>query len=288
MRLLFDIITVAGFLLTALGTYLTVMSGEQAEEIVRPLVIACIALTLVFATLWYHSFHKSMLLKSVFHGGNHISEALNMIVDLNHSPKRKSHVQQGIVALSEICQEVSAGLRKYHSPDIAICIHYVNSDNEGAYVNTLCRNTESKKRPAKRAVTAKSVDYIKDNSDFDRVVNLFKRKPLDKVYYLNNFLPFSPYYRNSHFSSEMQPVYYRSFGWAHRIFRWELPYRSTLVVPLVTTISPKEKRVEGFLSIDSPKCWSFSRDYDLPIVQRFAAAIAPLVAAYNNSNLLDR
>lgn len=288
MRYFFDVLTILGFLLTLLGTYLTYKSGESAEVLEKPIVSTCLIGLLLFASLWYHSFHRSAIYKSVFKGEGYINEALNQIIYLNHIPKRKSHVAKGISELSEICQQVSAGFRKYHKPDISICIHYVNSDENGPYVYPLCRNTESKSRPTKRVSTSLKHDYITENTDFSSIMNSFKKVPDEKIYYINNFLPFSPYYKNSHFSSSMRVKYYKRFGWFYRIRFWELPYKSTLVVPIITSESSVEKKIEGFLSIDSPQCWSFSVYYDLPIIKRFAGAIAPLVSKYNRSNLLDK
>lgn len=283
-----DILTVVGFLLTALGTYLTYKSGETAEVITQPLVTICLVLTFLTTIGWYHFFFKSAILKSVLQGRDHIDGAMNLIYELNHDPKRKVHVQQGIQALSEICQQISAGLRKYHSPDISVCIHYVNCDDKGPYVNVLCRNTESKQRQAGRPPAAFDKDYIDENSDFKSIIPLLRARYIKDIYYINNFLPFSAYYRNSHFSKERSEAYYRTFGWISRIATWELPYKSTLVVPLISFDQKGGRQVEGFLSIDSPKLWSFSKSYDLPIVIHFAGIIAPLVAKYNQSNLLDK
>ncbi len=285
MRWLFDLITVLGFILTALGAYLTCNADTSVEVMKQTLLIAFVSLALFTTVGWYHYYYKSKILKSVLKGRDHINGTTNRLIELNHNPKIKVHVKHGIQDLSEICQEISAGLRKYHAPDISVCIHYVNKDENGYYVNVLCRNTESKQRQSKRAPFASNKDYINDNTDFKLLIPLLSAKHINKIYYLNNFLPFSPYYRNSHFSVEMQPRYYGTFGWIYRMIMWELPYKSTLVVPLVS-VQDKKRQIEGFLSIDSPKLWSFSKSYDLPMVLHLAGMIAPLVSKYNQSNLL--
>lgn len=288
MRWIFDIITVIGFLLTGFGSYLSYVSYYKIEDIKDTLVSFCLLMTTILAIGWYHFFHKAMILKSVHNGRNHIDEALSMIMELEHNHKNKTHVEKGIIALSEICQEVSHGMRKYHSPEISICIHYTNTDTSGRhYVNTLCRNTESRKRPKKRPKSNAEHDYFSENTDFAVILEKSYYMPIDQLFYINNFLPLSPYYRNSHFSEHMRKKYYSRFGWIARMYNWELPYKSTLVVPLVFSDNNRDTIV-GFLSLDSPKMWSFSITYDLPIVQSIATAMAPIVFKYNSQNLLDK
>lgn len=286
-RWIFDALTIIGFFLTVLGTYLTYNSGEEAEKLKTPIIYGCVFIAISTSIGCYHFYHKSQILSSVHEGRNHVDRALNLIFNLNNNPKQKAHVQQCISVLSEICQEVSAGLRKYHSPDISVCIHYVNQDENGPYVNILCRNTESKNRQSKRPPAATDKDYIDENTDFKYLIPLLKAKHIDKIYYRNNFLPFSPWYKNSHFSIEMQRKYYGKNGWIFRMFKWELPYRSTLVVPLITVSHNNNRHIEGFLSLDSPKVWSFSKSYDLPIVLHLANVIAPIISIYNQRNLLN-
>lgn len=288
MRWIFDIITVIGFLLTGFGAYLSYVSYYKVEDIKDPLVSFSLIMTTVLAIGWYHSFHKSMILKSVHKGRNHIDDAMNMIMELEHNPKNRTHVEKGIISLSEICQEVSHGMRKYHSPEISICIHYANKDDTGhLYVNTLCRNIESRKRPKKRVASNLKHDYFSENTDFAMILEKSDYLPIERLYYINNFLPLSPYYRNSHFSKYMREKYYGRFGWVIRMYNWELPYKSTLVVPLIISDN-NSNAIVGFLSLDSPKMWSFSKTYDLPIVQSIATAIAPLIYKYNSNNLLDK
>lgn len=284
---IFDCITVVGFLLTALGTYLTLKSDVARDILEQSLakIGFCIVVTAVLAC--YHYFHKAVLLESVLRGRDSVAGAINMILHFKNNPASIEHVQQGLHNMSEICQHISAAFRKYHAPDVAVCIHYLNVDeNQRYYVNVLCRNTETKKRHTSAPPPAFDKDFLEENTDFNSLFPKLKTHKISEIYYLNNFLPYSPFYRNSHFSEEKQKSYYKLFGIFHRIFNWELPYKSTLVVPLITIQSERIRHLEGFLSIDSPKLWAFSLSYDLPIILTIAEAIAPIVKIYNQSNLL--
>lgn len=288
MRLLLDIISVLGVLLTALGTYLTIRSGVSPEVISNELVVGCLILSFIAIFFFFHYFARTKILESVLRGHRNLDNAMSQIAVLNKTPDDKIHIEKGITSLSEICQGLSGGLRNYHAPDISVCIHYVNEDSNGYYVNVLCRNTESKHRQSKRPPAHSTKDYIDENSDFKTIIPMLRFKQVDEIYYMNNFIPFSIFYRNSHFSQEMKDKYYGFGGWYYRISKWELPYKSAMVVPLLTIDEKNNRSIEGFLSIDSPKLWSFSKKYDLPIVLKFANAIAPVIAKYNRSNLLNK
>jgi len=289
MRWIYDVITVSGFLLTAFGTYITYNSVLAPEILGNNLFTYSLILTFIFAICFCHYFFKYGIAKSVLNGRDHLNQAMIQITELNDSLKSKVNIEKGISKLSEICQDLSASLRNYHAPNISVCIHYVNSDDTGRpYVNVLCRNTESKQKQTRRPPAYSEKDYIDLNTDFSRLIPLLKVRHIDKLYYLNNFIPFSPFYRNSHFSSDMKNRYYGFCGWIIRITKWELPYKSAIVVPIITADDKRNRNIEGFISIDSPRLWSFSRHYDLPIVIHFASAVAPFVAKYNQNNLLKK
>lgn len=285
MRWIFDIITILGFGLTAVGTYLTAKSGEAAVLIQTPIVKVSLIIAVIAAVGWYHYYHKSMIMKSVLEGRDHIAGALHMISEVSRQNTSKTNVQKGIEQLSEICQKVSAGMRKYHTPNISVCIQYINKDNLGPYVKVLCRNTDSKKRHDKRPISALTKDYINENTDFQYIIPMLSIVNSEKIYYINNALPFSPFYRNSRFSKSKRIKYYGHLGIFYRICDWELPYKSTLVVPIIEE-NKGTCTIQGFLSIDSPKYFSFSRKYDLPIIRHLADALAPVIGNYNRHNLI--
>ncbi len=285
MKWFFDIITVLGFFLTALGTYLTVKSGEALELIREPILTVSLIVMVLCLIGCYHYYHKSQIMASVMEGRNQMAPTIKKILEINQKYNGRTHVQHCISDLAEVCQEISAGMRKFHSPNISVCIQYVNQDTKGPYVNVLCRNLESKKRHESRPPSAGEKDYIDENTDFKKLLPLLSTSETKDIYYLNNFLPYSPFYRNSRFSDVKRKKYYGSGGWFHRIRSWELPYKSTLVVPLIIENS-KERKVVGFLSIDSPALRSFSSKYDLPVIIYLAKMIAPFVEKYSQKNLL--
>lgn len=81
MRWFFDLITVLGFLLTVLGTYLTVRS-ESTSDIMQNELIHYGAPLLLLTTLgWFHWFRKYNIAKSVFNGRTDLNEAHIKAID---------------------------------------------------------------------------------------------------------------------------------------------------------------------------------------------------------------
>lgn len=282
-----EFIAIVGFLLTALGTYLSWRSTASQHLIHDELLKICGILVVIFGVGWFYYYHHYHLAKSVIEGRDTMSNAHAMISDLAGERICKSKIQQQLESLSLICQEISKAFEHYHDVGIAVCIHYLNSEDKKYYVNCLCRDVNSRNRPRNSPRPGKTKDYIEDNSDFRHLFSELSYKSVSKVYYLNNFLPFSPYYRNSHFSDVMTKKYYNYFGWFHRAFRWELIYKSTLVIPMVIH-EKNTPKIIGFLSIDSPRVWAFSTTFDLPSLQSVAASLAPVVNRFVLKNQLDK
>lgn len=280
-----DFLTVIGFLLTALGTYLTCRSSAAGDLILNELFIGGSVLVLFTSFGYFRYFHRSKLFESIIDCRGKLDEAKNMIMELARDTRKCGHIQQCPAELSEICQKIAVSFKKFHEPEIAVCIHYVNRDDEGkGYVNILCRNTDSKHRPESTPPPASEIDYIDDNTDFKSLFPKLRSSSIDKIYYFNNFLPFSFRYKNSHFSLETQKIYYESvWGW-FRFVDWRLPYKSTIVVPLIVETSPRRREIQGFLSIDSTRQWAFSKDHDVPLLIGLAKDITPIVKIYVNRN----
>lgn len=281
-----DFLTVFGFLLTALGTYLTCRANAAGDLINNELFIGGSILVVITSLGWFWYFHKAKLYESIIECREHLDEAKNMIMELGRDKDKCEHVQQCPAILTEICQKVAVSFRKFHEPEIAVCIHYVNRDDEGkAYVNILCRNTDSKHRPESTDIPASDTDYIDDNTDFKSLFPKLKSSSINNIYYFNNFLPWSFRYRNSHFSTDTQKKYYCLMGFIFRLFDWKLPYKSTIVLPLIVEKHPRKREIQGFLSIDSSRQWAFSRIHDLPLLISLAKDISPIIKIYVNKNL---
>lgn len=105
MRWLFDIITIIGFFLTIVGTYLTIRSGT-AVELMRDEIICYGSIGLVVSLLlFYHWFKKYQIAKAVFKGMTSINEAhVKAIYFGKELSKNRPSIKQCISEYSTICQ----------------------------------------------------------------------------------------------------------------------------------------------------------------------------------------
>lgn len=286
MQWLRDIISVLGFLLTAYGTYVTYRSDLGVEVMRDELLRYSTLITFVCCVGVYHYYNKFHIVRSVLNGREKLDDVYGLIYELDENPQTIRRLKQGNDKLSDVCQLMSAAMRKYHSPSLTVNILYLNRREDRPYVNLLCRNKESLTRSKGRPKGYSDLDYVTDNTDFQSLIWKSQYNPIDKVYYLNNFLPLSITYNNTHFPQEWKQKYDSLLvGWYYRITHWCLPYRSSLVVPIVTSLGNQEYRIEGFLAVDSPQLNSFSKNYDLPLVRNVANALAPIIANYAQMHL---
>lgn len=137
---IFDIVTVLGFFLTALGTYLTIKSGVAVKILKDDLSKVYAIIFVISLIAAYHYFYKAAFLESVLDGHKSIESAKNKMLEIQRDPKSLKNVQRGIQDMSEVCQHIAAAFRKYNTPDVSVCIHYINveeGDAKGHYVNVL-------------------------------------------------------------------------------------------------------------------------------------------------------
>lgn len=299
MRKLFDLITVLGFLLTALGTYLTARS-ESTSEILQNELIFYGALLLLLTTLgWYHWFRKYQMAKSVFKGWTDLNDAHIKAIDFAKNwSKNKYSVHECVNEYSSICQLITKGFKQYHNADISITVKYTNQDvNAGQngnpssiYVKDLCRDINSKERRTLRATMHKDrIDYIADNSDFDHIYSIMDKRPMEDVYFFSNCLPCRLGYKNTHIHADWNVWWKRLIAFlTFGKYCWGLPYKSTIIVPISSTTLQSQELIEGFLCADSNKPFVFSKKYDLVIMQELASVLYTMTSLINHKYLISK
>lgn len=274
MQIFFNILTVLGFLLTFLGTYLTIKSGSSEEVLSNGLIFWLLIISVITASGWYIYFHKFYIIKSVLRGRSELQQVHNTIIDVEKQSKKNiGKYADCLKELSVLCQHIACGMRRFHSSEIAVNVHYLNREKceNGVreYVEILARNTDSI-RHRKNGMKVEK-DYIEHNTDFSTVIYKMQNCQQNDHYYFCNWLCWNPYYKNSHLTK-----FFLIHPFLGLFCKWPLPYRSAIVVPIKTEDEGKQK-IWGFLSIDSNKSYAFSKKYDLPIMMEMAETIAPFV-----------
>jgi len=118
--------------------------------------------------------------------------------------------------------------------------------------------------------------FVDENTDFLSIL-----KNIDKAngdYYISNQLPLLYGYKNSSFRYYKDlPEDYGFFPFRAllRWYRWPLPYKSTIVVPIWpgTAKEISQETLVGFLCVDSPNMFAFNRDRDLDIMHGVAEGL---------------
>lgn len=131
------------------------------------------------------------------------------------------------------------------------------------------RSNPSNKPPPKH--------FVHLNSDFSRIIRRFKN-PYQR-YFLSNNLPFFWSYENTSFQVYGEPsdITFPVFSHLMRNWRWPLPYKSTMVVPICALTSKSEEDIVGFLCIDSPQRGVFKKSYDLDLAKGVADGLSPKI-----------
>lgn len=298
MRWILDVITILGFLLTAIGTYLTVRSDSTNELIQNELIRYGAIVTFLSILGWFHWFRKYYIAKSVF-SRTSINEAHIKAMDFSKTwSKNKYSINECVSEYSKICQLMTKGFRQYHRVGINITVKYINfernTDNANCepkmYVRDLCRDIESQLKRSQRVSLHKDVkDYISDNTDFEHIYRIMSKRPIEDVYFFSNCLPCYIGYKNTHIHADLNVWWKRLISFfTIGMCGWALPYKSTIIVPISSTTSQGCEYIEGFLCADSSKPFIFSKKYDLVIMQEMASVLYSMTHLINQKHLVSK
>lgn len=177
-----------------------------------------------------------------------------------------------ILYLTNICTAISEAFEIVKNTKIGVCIKYVNGEFNNPYVKTLCRDSHSNNQ-RKELDELEDEDYIMQNTDFAHIFKLIGQqvKP-NKLFYCQNRLANKHQYNNTHLKDIELPS--GLFDYYARRSKWPLPYKSTVVVPF---LSSKGNNLDGFLCIDSSNSDCFIKDKDVAILQQIALFMQELI-----------
>lgn len=200
---------------------------------------------------------------------NQIREISNNLI-ANKENIINQNISDIILQLVRVCTNISNAFEIVKKNKIGVCIKYVNSENDNLYVKTLCRDINSYNN-REDFDKLKNLDYLTQNTDFTHIMNLMKEKVEYKyLFYCQNNLDNTYQYNNTHLKEINIPP--SIFAYFQRKKKWPLPYKSTIVVPLL-----KENNLNGFLCIDSPDSKCFIKGKDVAIVQQIALILQDLI-----------
>jgi hypothetical protein len=187
--------------------------------------------------------------------------------------------------LEKLCDEVSNAFNKIYDSNVGVCIKFIVNDNGRPRCETLVRDSNSNARSRKSGSQDTTKHWIDANSDFEFIYNNFNDENVETSYYLEQHLPNCHDYKNTRIKTGWKPpkifLFPEKFA---RKWNWPLPYKSTLIVPIVPLIAndQSQETIRGFLCVDSPNEGVFNKYYDVDIMKGIADGI------YNQIDLIHQ
>ena len=136
---------------------------------------------------------------------------------------------------------------------------------------TFCRDRHSAKRRENEKPDTKH--WLDENTDFIAILSNIE-SPGGR-YFFSNQLPFLSDYKNTSFGLYSTPYAGQVplFKDIIRAWKWPLPYKSCIVVPICPSYSRKMSNLVGFLCIDAGKIGAFKKEYDVDLLSGVADGI---------------
>ncbi len=186
--------------------------------------------------------------------------------------------------LKDLCTNISFALTTISGYKVSCCIKVMTQKDNGTdYVlKTLCRDTHdglSRARP-----DYKKEHLVNANTDFKTLLNDLENGK--SRHFMSNKLNWLKQYDNSSFDSYGgKPNWTNSyladfFLLILRTVRWPLPYKSTIIVPIIPVNYKPNDGILGFLCVDSKHMFVFRRYYDVDLLVGLADGM------YNSINQL--
>ena len=187
--------------------------------------------------------------------------------------------------LVKLCDAVSHAFSKIYGCKIGVCIKFIVNDNDRPRCETLVRDSNSNSQSRKSGTQDETKHWIDANSDFQFIYDNFNDDNVQTSYYLEQHLPNCHDYKNTRLKYNWNPKTYWPFLARYaRKWNWPLPYRSTLIVPIVPLLANEQSQdaIRGFLCVDSASEGIFNKYYDVDIMKGVADGI------YNQIDLINK
>lgn len=231
--------------------------------------------TIALFFLGYNYYLISKYRKKVRYADIH--EELNMGFASLHSIDRMNSesISQIGQHLIDLCDSISNAFSKVNGNHIGACVKFLTIDGDRPRALTLVRDRKSSTKNRKTGRTDKTKHWIDSNSDFDFIYSNFDNENIDTTYYLATKLPCKSDYRNSRLKDWPPKTKLFLLNNVLRQKLWPLPYKSTLVVPIVPLFANEQEQaaIRGFLCIDSSKNVAFTKTIDVEILKGISDAL---------------
>lgn len=240
-------------------------------------------LAVVFLSLLFAGFLlENIRLKSILTRDARYSEGLH---HLNEGFSKIHHVENEempelntvISACEHLCKDVAHVFTLITGTPCSVSIKTLAKGSDPDAPHRLKAETFARDRRGDRG-TGTVENWIDKNSDFLHILE--KIGSAKGKYFFSNNLPGRKNYRNTSFAAYGEPPEIRLL----RYWRWPLPYKSTVVVPICPSGYGSSSTLLGFLCVDSPNLGAFKKDHDVDLLQGVADGLFNLLNRMLNVN----
>lgn len=239
-----------------------------------------LALLVIFAILTVVFWRENIIKRRYVEGSEYLKKLHQDIISLQSRIKSLDE-EKFSLPLHQICHNISKIFSNLRDKQIFACIKYINVNSHGEYyVQSLCRDADSFER--NNLVPIKSdKDYIHKNSDFSLIINdIADNVSRENIFFFSNNLPNEYGYQNSHLNER------KLRSWFDRYRCWPLPYKSTIIVPILSASKQtKDSTLYAFLCIDCKHLGAFDKTRDIVILQTIALQLLPIIEYICNKYL---
>jgi hypothetical protein len=215
---------------------------------------------------------------------NTITSGFASIHDLNRIPEDQLTYDLVKQYLKDMCTNISYAMTIITGYKISCCIKVMVPTGNGDYkLTTICRDNHdgiTRNKPDQ-----KEGHYLNENSDFKTLYNDIKTGK-SRFFISNKLNWLGASYENSSFESyggkpKFTGVPFLDFFLLLKLtIWWPLPYKGTIIVPIIPIHYKPTDEILGFLCVDCKNMFVFRRYYDVDLLTGLADGI------YNTVNLI--
>jgi hypothetical protein len=171
--------------------------------------------------------------------------------------------------LRDLCDYLSSSFSKVYNHHIGVCIKFLSVEVDRPLVLTLVRDNKSSTKNRKSGAKDQTKHWLDANSDFNFIYSNFDNENINTSFYRGTNLPCRHDYNNTRLKDWPPRIKLFLMNSVIRQMQWPLPYKSTLVVPIVPLLANDREQevIRGFLCIDSPRNFTFNQNVDVEILK---------------------
>lgn len=217
--------------------------------------------------LWF--FLENIFLKIRWGRERKYAQTLALLSDgfsgLHKLYRKDGDIQGTIRACEKLCTNLADTYSLITGTNCNVSIKILTWDEDDGNTKlkalTFARSHDPKRNPKENPTK----HWLDKNTDFLEIFNQIDTP--SSQYFFSNSLPFRFGYQNTSFQVYGGEPDNNVFL---RLWRWKLPYKSTIVLPICPVDDQSSNALVGFICVDSPKLGAFKVDYDVPLLEGVA------------------